>query len=872
MLMTLAVGASAAAQSQRTASKQHRQAIESHGDTIVYHAGAYQLATGATLAELISQLPGSELRQESQIYLNDRRVEELTLNGKAFFGNYMVALLHQLPCDLVEKLVVYNKSTEHSRWLANQIDNRYYAMDVVLKGQYVRGLTVAVEGGIAPFASESEKKSEFADLPMSKDDEALYRARLFAQRFTANTRMTLLGNVDNLTRLSSVDGEDESMYNGMDNGRNRNAKVGAEMTLADGSKKWQESLSALFDWNRGDVQSMSSYEQYLGSGNTIFGRSKAALDGKDFNLKAFNRFKMVDLFPGWHIHFNLDFSYSRQKADLLYRHFLSDHHPSEWGNNQLMFDSIIAGYLNPGLRRMLVNRSLLQGRQDSSGLNASTDIGIWHKTALGDVGVNFVGSVERKKELTYMRQLADFPMFDEEGYDPVSQHRYSPKDPQKACDFAVVPFYNFNLHGGFVLKTNYAYRHFYQSNTNESYLLEKLSSYKMQYGEIDALPSNRDSLMMAFDANNSNRQTMRRNLHELTAALRYNKESRWKRLSCMLSVSMQSESDKLHHSSELLDTLLRQQRAMSGTDLAVEYYQIARGDSLFSHQLRFRYTMEEVLPSLTHQVEVRNDEDPLNIRLGNPDLKSTLTHLFDFRLSRSRSRHWCRQELWGNVVIGRNKISQGYTYDPSTGVNIHRPVNVNGNWGSELGLVFQGDMDKSSRFSYGSNTTGKFQRNVDYAAVSEGASSELSHVNNWIIAQRLEMGCRFGGNRIRLLGSLNYRYANQKESRIADVKTLNFAYGLDAHACLPLKIWLNTSLMMSSRRGYGDSSLNRNDLIWNASLHYQLLKERLTFKLEVYDLLRQMSNVMAVVDGQGRTETIYNTLPRYAMLHAILRL
>ena len=79
---------------------------------------------------------------------------------------------------------------------------------------------------------------------------------------------------------------------------------------------------------------------------------------------------------------------------------------------------------------------------------------------------------------------------------------------------------------------------------------------------------------------------------------------------------------------------------------------------------------------------------------------------------------------------------------------------------------------------------------------------------------------------------------------------------------------------MFSRRGYGDRSLNRNDLVWNASVARSFLNPfgkqaggTLVARLEGFDLLSQLSSTTIVINGQGRTETIRNTLPRYLMLH-----
>jgi hypothetical protein len=79
---------------------------------------------------------------------------------------------------------------------------------------------------------------------------------------------------------------------------------------------------------------------------------------------------------------------------------------------------------------------------------------------------------------------------------------------------------------------------------------------------------------------------------------------------------------------------------------------------------------------------------------------------------------------------------------------------------------------------------------------------------------------------------------------------------------------------MYSRRGYGDNSMNRNDLVWNASITRSFpnpfgkkASGTLVVRLEGFDILSQLSSTYIFINGQGRTETIRNTLPRYVMLH-----
>ena len=72
-------------------------------DTIVYNAGAFQLAEGSMLDGLIKQLPGAEIR-DNRIYVNGEFVQSLLVNGKDFFKGDPAIALENLPAYMVNKI------------------------------------------------------------------------------------------------------------------------------------------------------------------------------------------------------------------------------------------------------------------------------------------------------------------------------------------------------------------------------------------------------------------------------------------------------------------------------------------------------------------------------------------------------------------------------------------------------------------------------------------------------------------------------------------------------------------------------------------------------------------------------------------------
>lgn len=119
------------------------------GDTISYNADAFDVAQGSMLDALLRQMPGVQLRENGQIYVNGRFVDKLLLDGKDFFRDDKLVLLQNLPSYSVKNVKVYEEAAGETRVLgkgAMDIGNPdKYVMDVVLKKGYNTGFMANAE-------------------------------------------------------------------------------------------------------------------------------------------------------------------------------------------------------------------------------------------------------------------------------------------------------------------------------------------------------------------------------------------------------------------------------------------------------------------------------------------------------------------------------------------------------------------------------------------------------------------------------------------------------------------------------------------------------------------------------------------------------
>ena len=98
------------------------------------------------------------------------------------------------------------------------------------------------------------------------------------------------------------------------------------------------------------------------------------------------------------------------------------------------------------------------------------------------------------------------------------------------------------------------------------------------------------------------------------------------------------------------------------------------------------------------------------------------------------------------------------------------------------------------------------------------------------------------------------------------MNAVDFSYGITFRYTLPWKIEFGTDMKMFSRRGYNESSMNTNDLIWNAQQTRSFCKGKLLATITGFDILGQLSSTYYNVNSQGSSEYWGNSLNRYVML------
>ncbi|MCD8291141.1 MAG: outer membrane beta-barrel family protein, partial [Prevotella sp.] len=158
-------------------------------------------------------------------------------------------------------------------------------------------------------------------------------------------------------------------------------------------------------------------------------------------------------------------------------------------------------------------------------------------------------------------------------------------------------------------------------------------------------------------------------------------------------------------------------------------------------------------------------------------------------------------------------------------------------------------------------------------ALDNTSNSQKNTTKTTTISEQLTGTFRNSWLEVSLDGSLNYTHSRNMLQSESNLDTWTFAYGASFNFYLPWGTSLSTDLHENSRRGFSDSSMNTNELIWNAQVSQGFLKGKaLTVSVQFYDILHNQSNLSRTINAMQRSDTRYNSINSYGMVHVIYRM
>ncbi len=349
--------------------------------------------------------------------------------------------------------------------------------------------------------------------------------------------------------------------------------------------------------------------------------------------------------------------------------------------------------------------------------------------------------------------------------------------------------------------------------------------------------------------------------HDASVSLRFIRE----KYQLSAGMSFQPQSSKLSYKkgNYMIDTTRSVFNFAPNVDFRYRFSKVS--------QLRFNYRGRTGQPSMENLLPIVDNSNPLNIRVGNPGLKPSFTHsmrlfynTYNAELQRGIMTH-------ASFSATQNSISNSTEYNEQTGGRTTTPKNINGNW-SAFGMFGFNTALKNKKYTINSFSNINYQNNVAYLYNQETKVDDKNTTTGLTLSERLNGAYRNDWFEFGLNGSISYTAERNKLRPDNNQEPYTFSYGANTQLMAPWNMTFTTNIANQSRRGYTDSSMNRNELIWNAQLSQTFLKGAATISFEMYDILKQQSNISRSLTADGRSVSEYNGVNSYCMVHFIYRL
>ena len=122
--------------------------VDQVGDTTVINAAAYKTPEGSYLETLIKRIPGMEYDSETKtLKYNGLPINEINVNGEAFFSGDNKMALENLPVELISKIKVYDKKSKLEKLTGVSTGKENYVLDLQTKEEFNGTLLASGKAG-----------------------------------------------------------------------------------------------------------------------------------------------------------------------------------------------------------------------------------------------------------------------------------------------------------------------------------------------------------------------------------------------------------------------------------------------------------------------------------------------------------------------------------------------------------------------------------------------------------------------------------------------------------------------------------------------------------------------------------------------------
>jgi hypothetical protein len=791
--------------------------IKIKGDTTEFTADSFRVQPNATVEDLLKKLPGIQVDKNGKITAQGETVQKVLVDGEEFFGDDPTLVTQNLRADMVDKVQLYDKKSDQAAFTGIDDGQKQKTLNLKLK--------------------DSKKNGYFGKAGAGAGTHGYHDSQLMFNYFKNKQKIALYGIVSN-TGTSGLNWQDRDNYG-------QSFASAIDYDQASGNYTFTGNYDELDSWNgRYNGQGYPLVQTGGLHYNDKWDENKQSLNGNykimQLNVTGGSTTNSQFILPD-------TFYYNNSKQNFTNKILRN----SVSGSYEFQIDSNTSIKINAdgGTDHKITNS--VDSSQALASDSSLVNTGSHNTSTIGDKSSVNSNLLWRKK-LKKKGRTISFNL--RENYSNNASIGYL--------------YANNNFYSAGSLSQNQILDQYKTSNNKNTLFDSKLtytepltsvSSLILNYG---VMVNNSNSEINSFNKDNYGKYSLLDstysndygfNVFTHRAGLNYSLFQKKLKLNFGSNVGLTSFSQK----NQLTDSATRR-NFVNWYPQASLRYQFAE-----SRNLSFNYNGYTQQPSIQQIQPLPVNTDPLNITIGNPNLRPAFVN--NVSLSFNDWKMLSERYIWFNANYGftQNNISTSYYVD-SFGRRVNQAVNLNGNQSFSSNLNYNAKIKKIDT-RIGFNVDYSYNRNLSIVNNALNVTNSGNSTFGIYIGKSKEKKYEFN-----LSGSATYTSSQSSIQQSITTQYWTFDINPNFDIFLPLKFQIHSDCDLSLRQKTPVFTTNNNVIKWNAWAGKKFLKnDALLIKVIVNDLLDQNVGFSRSVNSNFISQNTYSTIRRYFMLSVV---
>lgn len=801
-------------------------AIKVKGDTIEYVADSFMTNGNATVESLLKKLPGIQVDKDGKIIAQGETVEKLLVDGEEFFTDDPAVVSKSLQAKAVDKVQVFNKKSEQAEFTGIDDGETTKTINLQLKDNMKKG----VFGKAVAAGGAGDQQNYFENQLMLNAFKGKRKIAIFG--IMANTGKIGLGWEDRDkfgggNGFSEItDGGYVTYYNGgMDEFESWDGQYNGQGF----PRAWTGGAHYSNKWNEDKHHLGTNYryaKQDIATVNNTLTENYLPNDVIQYTEETNDQYKV-----GY-----------RHKADAMYE-FKPD-------TSSLIRVNAMGNYSNMNTRTDYQYQTFSNGISDSRNpINNST------RTLTSDADTKrFTSSLmyrkkfKKKGRTIYASVNQSYDNTTSEGFLLSTNDFFSNGIVDST---ALLDQQKLNENNSFSINSNVTYTEPLSKVMylliNYGYNINNNEASRLTYNKTDQAINTYDSLVAPF----SSSYAYDIGTHNVGLNFKFDYKNLDFGFGSSVAYATFTQTDRM------VDT--------SYTYSFTNLFPTASLTYKFSKQtnLRFYYRGSTRQPSLQQVQPIQDNTDPLNISIGNPNLKQQFSNYLS--LSFHDYKMLSGRYIWSSVSFNTtdNAITRTENIN-NQGIRTYQYQNIDGNYNGS-GSFSMGKRINKLNMRVGGRVRASFNHNTTLV----NGQQNITDYNTYTFGPEFSYSSKDDKLYIAFDPGITYNDNN------ATINTTTTSYWVSNNEFeftwqLPLHFEVSSDINWAIRQQTSVFDQNNNVFLWNAYVGKKFLKnEQLELRASVFDILNQNRGFNRFAQNNYITQQNYNTIRRYGLISLI---